>query len=332
MCETVRVNYEKLASEFLRALRGGRSQVAFQRRLGARSNVAAAWEAGRRWPTAAKTFRIAERLGIDVDQAIRQFLGPVSAPLTCDITTESGVAAFLEELRGRSSVSDLARRIGRSRFAVARWFKGEAAPRLPDFFRLVEATSLRLLDLVASFVAPESLGSVARAFSELEMARRMAYDLPWSHAVLRVLELDEYQGRGAHEQGFVAKSLGITLDEEEECLSALLHAGQIAIEEERYRSRSLVVDTRPDRERDRALKVWWSRVAMQRLAQGAEGQFSYNLFTVSNTDYERLRELQKAYFRELRTIVANSQPAERVVLANMQLLPLEAPEQDEPCG
>lgn len=269
-------------------------------------------------------------MGIDVDRAVRQFLGSLNTTLPFDVRTDAGVAAFLEELRGRSSISDLARRVDRSRFAVARWFKGEAAPRLPDFFRLVEATSLRLLDLVAAFVSPDSLASVVRAFRELEMARRTAYELPWSHAVLRVLELEEYQGRGVHEPGFVAKSLGISLEEEEECLRALLDSGQIAIEEGRYHSRSLVVDTRPDRERDRALKVWWSRVAMQRLARGAEGQFSYNLFTVSSVDYERLRELQKAYFRELRTIVASSEPAERVVLANVQLLPLERTEEDEP--
>jgi hypothetical protein len=50
--------------------------------------------------------------------------------------------------------------------------------------------------------------------------------------------------------------------------------------------------------------------------------FSYNLFAISERDYERLRELHLAYFRELRSIVAASQPAERVVLAHLSLLPL----------
>jgi hypothetical protein len=70
------------------------------------------------------------------------------------------------------------------------------------------------------------------------------------------------------------------------------------------------------------LKTWWSEQALQRLRLNREGLFSYNLFTVSERDYHRLRELHLAYFRELRSIVAQSEPAERVVLANVQLLPL----------
>ena len=50
---------------------------------------------------------------------------------------------------------------------------------------------------------------------------------------------------------------------------------------------------------------------------------SYNLFTVSERDLGRLRELHLAYFRELRAIVAESEPAERVVVANVQLFGLD---------
>ena len=51
--------------------------------------------------------------------------------------------------------------------------------------------------------------------------------------------------------------------------------------------------------------------------------FSYNLFTVSSRDLERLRELHLAYFRQLRSIVAQSEPAERLVVANVQLFGLD---------
>ncbi len=42
------------ASQFLRAVRGKRSQVAFARRLGYRANPITDWENGRRYPTAAE--------------------------------------------------------------------------------------------------------------------------------------------------------------------------------------------------------------------------------------------------------------------------------------
>jgi hypothetical protein len=55
-----------------------------------------------------------------------------------------------------------------------------------------------------------------------------------------------------------------------------------------------------------------------------DGQFSFNLFSVSEADLERLRELQLGYFRELRRIVSSSSPSERVVLVNLQLFDLGA--------
>ncbi|HCH63405.1 MAG TPA: hypothetical protein DFR83_11410, partial [Deltaproteobacteria bacterium] len=64
-----------VASEFLVALRGKRSQTAWSRRLGYRSNVAYAWESGRRWPTAAETFRACGRAHIDVEASLVRFYG-----------------------------------------------------------------------------------------------------------------------------------------------------------------------------------------------------------------------------------------------------------------
>lgn len=60
------MDFDELASDFLRALRGKRSQLAFSRRLGYRSNVVARWENHRCWPTAAGTLYAASRTGIDV--------------------------------------------------------------------------------------------------------------------------------------------------------------------------------------------------------------------------------------------------------------------------
>jgi hypothetical protein len=82
----------------------------------------------------------------------------------------------------------------------------------------------------------------------------------------------------------------------------------------------MTVDTRQQPEHGKKLKEWWAGVALDRLRKGEPGLFSYNLFTVSAADLERLRELHVAYFHQLRTIVAESEPAERVVLANIQLL------------
>ncbi len=320
------MHYETLSSELIRALRGKRSQTAFSKRHGYRSNVAYAWESGRAFPTAVGFFEILERSGRKLAPALTKFYrAPSESSARHDLKTAPGVAAFLDDLRGQTSVVDLARTAKRSRFAVARWLKAEAEPRLPDFLRLVESASLRLLDFLACFFDLSTLPSVSKAWHELETARRAAYEMPWSHAVLRVIELPEYRALPTHEPGFVAQRLRISLEEAERCVALLLETGQLKKRGRRLvPGATLTVDTRGDATRSREAKAFWTRVALERIESGVDGTFSYNLFSVSRTDLERIRELHRAYFREIRRIVAASEPAECIALANVHLVELGA--------
>ncbi len=317
--------YAQMASELIRALRGRRSQQALSRRLKSKSNVLYTWESGRRWPTAAKFLWLAERVGVDVKAALSEFYRSEPAWMT-DVSPASpeGVARLLGDLRGKSSITEIVERSGFSRFAVSRWLKAQAEPKLPDFLKLIEALSLRLLDWISAFVDPRKLPSLAQPWRELQAARQAAYELPWSHAVLRLLETERYRKLKQHPQGWIASRLGLSITQEEECLEALTIAGQVERIDGLYRVREVQsIDTRQDPEASNQLKAWWAKIALQRLQEGGAGRFSYNLFTVSEKDYQRLEELHLAYFREMRSIVAESAPAERVALVNMQLMPLE---------
>lgn len=296
--------------------------MAFSRRLGYRSNVAYAWECGRAWPTAAGFFRALERLGRPMRSDLDAFYNlPKDPGQLPDLRTPEGIARLLENLRGRTSVVDLARAAERSRFAVARWLKGQSEPKLPDFLRLVECASLRLLDFINCIVDPSTLPSTATRWKVIEGARRAAYDMPWSQAVLRVIELERYRALPKHEPGFIADWLQISREQEELALTLLLETGQIR----RHRGRlvagaTLTVDTRRDEGRARQAKSWWTELALERMRRGDEGTFSYNLFSVSRRDLERIRELHRSFYRELRRIVADSEPSECIALANVHLL------------
>lgn len=322
------MDHEALAKELVRAVRGRRSQVALSRRLKRRSNVLYTWEAGRRYPTAAAFLDLAGRVGIDVRIGVKRFLGSLPESLAHrSFSDRTTVALFLAHLREGTTLVELAQRMKKNRVSVGRWLKGEAEPRLPDFLRLIEATSLRLLDFISIFVPPQSLPAAHEAWEMLDAQRRVAYSLPWSHAVLRVLELSEYRRLKRHRPGFIAARLGITEAEEETCLSALAGSRLIVRRKGRWAvARVLTVDTRNNPEAGRLLKGHWADVARARLPElepGGHDLFSYNLFTVSEKDWERLREMHIAYFLELRRVIETSEPAERVALVNLQLLRLD---------
>jgi hypothetical protein len=305
------MDYPQISREFVRALRGRRSQAALSRRLGYRTNVVYAWESGRNFPTAADALRMARACGVNVLEALSEFYRrkPAFAERV-DVVSPEGSTALLDDLRGRTSVVDLARAAGKSRFAVARWLNGDAEPKLPEFLMLIDKSSLRLLDFLAAFTDPGALPSVAQVWQELEAARRAAYDVPWTQAVLRALELSDYARLERHVPGWVAQRIGISLEHESE---GKLHLREV-----------MALDTRREPAAEKRVKRWWTELAVSRLAADSGGIFSYNVFAVSAEDLRKIEDLYRAYFRQVRSIIAQSQPSERVVLATLQLLSLDA--------
>ena len=296
------MNLDAAASELIRALRGARSQGIVNRKLGRSSNAAHAWERGSRMPRASDFFKLARVAGIDVARVLSEFTDAPSSPARA-LLDARGIAAWLQTLsRGRSH-AELARAVKRDRNTVARWLSADTEPRLPDLLRFVDATTQRMLDFVAAFVEPSSLPSLRATWADLERQRRLAYDLPWAHAVLRVLELDDYLRLPEHARGFVAQRIGISEALEDECLAALAHAGQIRRRRGKWTlTRVMAVDTRDDPEGNLRLKRHWAKVGAERLERPAlpsKSQYSYNLFAISDEGLELIRQAHLQYYERL---------------------------------
>ncbi len=319
-------DYARLAAELIRAMRGNRSQTALSRRLGYSTNVVYTWEAQKGAPTAAGFFRLARKVGVDPSEAISGFYR--TRPRWLDHSppdTREGAAALLDDLKGSRTLVETATALRCSRFALARWLSGEAEPKLPDFLQAIEVTSLRLLDFIAAFIDPLSLPSLSDAWARLQEARRAAYEMPWSHAILRALELKQYAALPCHVSGWLAEQLGLPEAIETEAITLLESTGQIEWRSDKWHLASTqTIDTRRDPKAAKALKAWWFGVGRERFESDAPGVFSYNLFGVSSKDLERLQDLQRTYFRELRSIVAESEPVENVAVVNLQLFSLLA--------
>jgi len=86
------------------------------------------------------------------------------------------------------------------------------------------------------------------------------------------------------------------------------------------------VDTRVNAEADQRVKEHWAAIGLERLTRAPverQAFYSYNLCAVSEPDFQRIRELHLEYFERVRRIVAESRDAQRVLLVNQQLIPLD---------
>jgi transcriptional regulator with XRE-family HTH domain len=312
-------NMEQVAQQFVRAVRGPRSQQAFARRLGYRANPLTDWEHGRRYPTAEEALRAAALANIDVESAFARFTP--QNPLRKD-RQGFQLASWLSAVCHASSLRELSERSGLSRHALGRWLSGARRPRLPEFFRLVDAATARLTDLIALLVPIANVPALAQRHAAEQAARTVAFEEPWSEAVLRVLETDAYRAQESHRDGYVAERLGLTLAEERRILERLEAAQVISRVDDRYaEQQALNVDTRGGKRALYALKVHWAEVAAGRAREPRVGDlFAYSMLSVSNTDYDRIHELLRNAYREVRSIVAASEPAERVALLNLHLV------------
>jgi transcriptional regulator with XRE-family HTH domain len=317
-----------VSRQMLRALRGKRSQRAFSTRLRYRSNVACDWEAGRRFPTAARTLRACELLRIGVNPAFVEFQAACAPALRQG--KAFSVGNWLEALRGSTSVAALASSTGFSRYAIARWLSGRAEPRLPSFLALVEAITGRVSDLVQALVPIDAVPELLPFHQRRTAAKRVAFDLPWTEAVLRVMETEAYQRQPAHRAGCIAERLGLTDAQEAQALQRLEQAGILERLDGRYRDiQGVSVDMAASARDLQRLKAHWTQVCLARLAQPLPSDWlAYNVVSVSDVDLARIREVLRMAFREIRSIAAASKP-ETVALLNLQLISWPEPKAEK---
>jgi hypothetical protein len=180
-----------------------------------------------------------------------------------------------------------------------------------------------LLDFVAEFVDPASLPSVRTAHRALDALRQAAHSAPWTQAILRCLELTDFDVNDACTASWIAQRIGVAEEEVSKGLTLLELTGQVEKRTGRYHvAQTLALDTRRDAESSLALRLFWLEVGQARLKARQPGVWSYNVFGVSNADLVRL-QLHASYYSQMRAIIANSEPVETVAVACAQIFALD---------
>lgn len=332
------MDHSALAAELIRARRGKRTQRALSRVLGYRSNVVFAWENGHDEPNARTFFRLVQKTGDGTLPG--SYPGQVGC--TPDLTSKSGIASYLQGLGKDWKVSELSRALGRDRYAISRFMKGQTDIKLGDLLHFVDVTTDSIFEFLALFADPAKLPSARESHQQTLLARRRAREMPWAPALVAMTDLRDYQCLVAHVPGWFAARLGISLEEEERCLEQLSQSGQL--EQcgglyRRVRGSSLVAPT--DHESRAHIASFWLQLASERVhrpsgASSAAHTLAAHTLAVSRKKWEAIRAHQEESLLKLQSILGEgedsrsseppdeNEPTEVVAVLSWALLELEA--------
>ncbi len=102
----------------------------------------------------------------------------------------------------------------------------------------------------------------------------------------------------------------------------MVEAGILQRDAGRYEAGApITIDTSASLTKMKDLKLHWLNEVTRSLAEERPGNaYGYNVVSVSRADLQRIRELHLDYFRQIRAIVAESEPVETVALIGMQIV------------
>jgi hypothetical protein len=232
------------------------------------------------------------------------------------------MATWLDAHRGQLKLTELAARTGFSTFKLSRMLSGKSGSKLTDFFVVLQATTGRVAEFVAALVDIEQVPVARDEHARVRASRALAFEQPWTSAIVALLETTDYASLNQHNDDFIAQRLKVPTVLVRRCLDELSKAGLVARRQHKYRvQQTLTIDTQGQPERVNALRRHWAGAATGRLSSpGAKDSFAYNVFSVTSSDYDRIRDLQKRYYREVRSIVADSRQPDVVALLTLHLV------------
>lgn len=304
--------------EFLKAVRGRRSQAQFNKRLGLPANKIHRWEKGSVSVSWGAFVRICEREKLPLGETCRRvFMIPKEPHRLVDL---------VRLLTGAGSQRETALKLGVSRSMISRWRSGAVAPDLSQVLQLIDASLYSLPEFMGSLVDPAKLPSLKRRI-EAERRERALHALhPWIAALLLLFRTVEYNNLGRHREGWVGAKLGLTLAEERRLLKEMEETGVIFFDEKGlYEPAHRTLSTVPTVEGLKRIHGFWTEKAADLIAGLREispkNKMSYMVLNANSETLPLILERYRSFYQDVHNIItASVAPSESVYVMNFHLM------------
>lgn len=314
------INFPALRNELLLGLRGRLSQARFSQILGYRSNRVHRWDSGETAFLWCHFRNACIRLQRPFAQACHdelQFSGSIKS-----------TGALVGHLLGSESQTDSAKRLGISRSMISRWRRGLIEPSLEQMLRIVHGSHCSMTRFLDRIVPAEKLPSITEILRRERRERDLHFKYPWIAALILCLRTIEYNDLGIHQEGYLARKLGIPIETEREVVRELLEIGALEYEGKILCPTRRSLNTTGDPEGGRRIREYWSSRMLEFIrkqpATPPNQTWSYMVFNTCPDTAARIRERYYAFFQDVNSIILSSDGrSDNVAVMSMQLLSLD---------
>lgn len=315
----MRKDYNRLSIAIVKNLRGKRTQNQMSKRLGYSYNQVNKWESGVKRIKWIEFVNFTNVMKFDLKSVLLNtmtFYG--------DLLDTKGLYHRLVFDR---SVSEIAAMLSKPEAAIRRWSRGDQEFILADCLEMLD----KFLNVLPSFLSffpsidlPPDFSHINRDLTEI----KETYKNPVVSGALYCLKLDSYKKRKKHVEGFIAKQVGISLDQEREFIRQFEKAGIIEKENGLYViKRKDALDFRMDDSQFNSLVTYWLNRGIQkiesRLPEANRSIKGYHVFPISKEGFKKVEELTFAYYNQLVALVnSDTHPSE--FIAAMTIVTFDA--------
>lgn len=303
------IDFSLLQSELLKALRGKKSRTQMNQDLALSHNLFHRWESGKHKMPWQDFLHMAKLCHVPLTQSF-SFVWYKGDP--------ANTADLVKTLLAERKISEISAEMKISSSSLERWLKGKTQPSLPDLFKLIHVCTDRFVDFISLMVPANQLRSLTNLHELLSFERDLQRQMPWVALIPRCVELENYEKLPKHKEGFLAKIIGITAEEERKAVAALVKVGVLSWKKDKLFVTSKYLNT-DDPQRPWAVmeifKYWLDRHAHQ---FGLESEYiqkqgvrsgslqgTYRIFTANEKTLKEVKNLIYEFNQRLLSVMSS---------------------------
>ncbi len=228
------VDYHACVGEFLRELRGVRTQRELSQLLGFSFNQVGKWESGVTHFKWRDLFGLCEALKVPFEQYFREQFWSFSGEFRPSLTAEE----IWTQLQGLGAPwvpgGSISQDVLRQRKTLKRWASMEQGPDLVEVFQVLDKVPSMLVSFVSYFVDVEKMPSLAPAYEQFVRAMDLVGRQPLCVFVNAALQLSSYRSLSRHCDEVLAQAIGCSQKEARSTLMLMQSHGLIFFDGKKF--------------------------------------------------------------------------------------------------